>query len=85
MTTMNVSIPDAMKLWVEQQARSGHYANASDYVRHLIRRDQERMAKVAHMQALVAEGIASGAGRRSMTELKKVARKQAVSVGKRRA
>lgn len=83
MTTMNVSIPDAMKLWVEKQAHSGHYANASDYVRHLIRRDQERMAKIAHVQALVTEGLESGAGRRSMDELKAAARKQA-SASKRR-
>ena len=42
MATMNVSLPDAMKDWVEAQARSGRYSNASDYVRDLVRRDQER-------------------------------------------
>ena len=42
MATMNVSIPDAMKEWVERQAAEGHYSNASDYVRALIRRDRER-------------------------------------------
>lgn len=73
MTTMNVSIPDSMKQWVEQQTQSGQYANASDYMRHLIRRDQERMAKIAHVQALVTEGIRSGPGRRSMAALKKAA------------
>ncbi|MEM6440662.1 MAG: type II toxin-antitoxin system ParD family antitoxin [Pseudomonadota bacterium] len=41
MATMNVSLPDQMKEWVEAQARGGRYANASDYVRDLIRRDQE--------------------------------------------
>lgn len=70
MTTMNVSLPDRMKHWVERQADSGRYANASDYVRHLIRRDQERTAKIAKIQALVTEGIQSGAGKRSMSELK---------------
>jgi antitoxin ParD1/3/4 len=74
MTTMNVSIPENMKLWVEQQASSGRYANASDYVRHLIRSDQERAAKIAHIQALVTEGIESGVGRRSMDALKAAAR-----------
>jgi antitoxin ParD1/3/4 len=73
---MNVSIPDSMKLWVEEQASSGRYANASDYVRHLIRSDQERTAKIAHIQALVTEGIESGAGRRSMDALKAAARSQ---------
>ena len=42
MATMNVSLPDAMKDWVEAQAQSGRYGNASDYVRDLIRHDQER-------------------------------------------
>ena len=70
MTTMNVSIPDSMKLWVEQQASSGRYANASDYVCHLIRCDQERLAKIANIQALVTEGIERGVGRRSMDALK---------------
>ncbi|WP_293850450.1 type II toxin-antitoxin system ParD family antitoxin [Steroidobacter sp.] len=49
-------------------------ANASDYVRHLIRSDQERTAKIAHIQALVTEGIESGVGRRSMEALKAAAR-----------
>lgn len=85
MTTMNVSLPDSMKHWVEKQADSGRYANASDYVRHLIRRDQERMAKIAHIQALVTEGIQSGAGKRSMDELKAAARKKARASVKRPA
>lgn len=40
MATMNVSLPDPMKEWVEAQARTGRYSNASDYVRDLILRDQ---------------------------------------------
>ena len=60
MATMNVSLPDPMKQWVEAQARTGRYSNASDYVRDLIRRDQERVARTAQMQALIAEGLESG-------------------------
>jgi antitoxin ParD1/3/4 len=60
MATMNVSLPDPMKHWVEAQARTGRYSNASDYVRDLIRRDQERAARTAQMQALIAEGLDSG-------------------------
>ena len=76
MATMNVSLPDPMKDWVEQQAKGGRYSNASDYVRDLIRRDQERGEKIAHMQALVTEGIESGTGDRSMDDLLKNARDQ---------
>jgi antitoxin ParD1/3/4 len=60
MATMNVSLPDQMKDWVEAQAKTGRYSNASDYVRDLIRRDQERQKAIAEIQALITEGIESG-------------------------
>ncbi|CAN7621760.1 type II toxin-antitoxin system ParD family antitoxin [Pararhizobium sp. LjRoot238] len=69
MATMNVSLPDAMKDWVEAQTKTGRYANASDYVRDLIRKDQERTDKVAAMQRFVDEGLKSGVGNRSKDEL----------------
>lgn len=69
MATMNVSLPDGMKTWVDAQSRSGRYSNASDYVSDLIRRDQERTAKIVQMQQLVDEAIASGESQRSMEEL----------------
>ncbi len=62
MATMNVSLPDPMKAWVEKQAEGGRYSNASDYVRDLIRRDQERQKGIAELQNLIAEGIESGPG-----------------------
>ncbi|MBL38578.1 MAG: type II toxin-antitoxin system ParD family antitoxin [Xanthomonadales bacterium] len=74
MATMNVSLPDAMKNWVEERSRSGRYSNASDYVRDLIRRDQDRTEKVARMQSLVDEAAASGDGQRSMNEIEREAR-----------
>ena len=60
MATMNISLPDQMKTWVEDQAKSGRYANASDVVRDLIRREQVRAEKIANMQRLIDEGRASG-------------------------
>lgn len=61
MATMNVSLPDAMKAWVERQTETGRYGNASDYVRDLIRRDQDRQSALAELQKLVDEGLTSGA------------------------
>ncbi|TCQ10369.1 antitoxin ParD1/3/4 [Rhizobium sp. PP-F2F-G36] len=69
MATMNVSLPDPMKEWVEAQAKTGRYANASDYVRDLIRRDQTRTDKIAEMQRFVDDGIESGVGTRSKDDL----------------
>lgn len=60
MGTMNISLPDPMKSWVEDQAKSGRYANSSDYVRDLIRRDRLRHEAVAEIQAALDAGLASG-------------------------
>ena len=77
MATMNVSLPDPMKDWVESQAKSGRYSNASDYVRDLIRRDQERAGKLAELQKLLTEGLESGVSDRTIDEVLKAARDQA--------
>ena len=61
MGTMNISLPDPMKSWVEEQAKAGRYANSSDYVRDLIRRDRARSEAIAEIQAAVDVGLASGA------------------------
>jgi len=60
MTTIKISIPAHLKKWVTAQQASGRYNNASDYVRDLIRRDQEKIAETAHLQQLLDEGLASG-------------------------
>lgn len=62
-TTMNVSLPETMKSWVENRVNSGEYANASDYMRDLIRHDQEQ-----HKEALDADTIA--AIRRGIADIK---------------
>jgi antitoxin ParD1/3/4 len=66
MATMNVSLPDPMKDWVEDRVKSGQYANASDYVRDLIRRDQEK--RDALVQALI-EGEQSGVSKRNVLQI----------------
>ena len=59
MATMNISLPDQMKTWVEAQVEDGRYSNSSDYVRDLIRRDRVRREKIAAMQMLVDEARSS--------------------------
>lgn len=60
MATMNVSLPDPMKAWVETRLEAGRYSNVSDYIRALIRRDQERQQAIAALQAAIDEGLSSG-------------------------
>lgn len=63
MATMNVSLPDPMKSWAEARSKDGRYSNVSDYVRDLIRKDQEREGAIAELQDLITEGMDSGAPR----------------------
>ena len=60
MATMNISLPQQMKDWVEAQTKDGKYANSSDVVRDLIRRERVKREKIAAMQARLDEGEASG-------------------------
>lgn len=76
MATMNVSLPDPLKDWVEAQVRTGRYSNASDYVRDLIRRDQE--TKEALIDAL-EKGAASGASRRTIEGIWQAAKRKVPS------
>lgn len=81
MATMNVSLPDPMKAWVEAQAQTGRYSNASDYVRDLIRRDQEQADRVAALQRYLDEAEASGISPRSVKEIVAEARANARARG----
>ena len=69
MATMNVSLPDAMKDWVEGQTQSGRYSNPIDYVRDLIRRDQERANKIAAMQRLIDEAEEGGVSAKGVRQI----------------
>ena len=60
MATMNVSLPDQMKDWVETRLKDASFSNTRDYVRHLIRQDQERQQAIGEIQVLLDEAEASG-------------------------
>lgn len=69
MATMNISLPEQMKAWVEAQSESGRFSNSSDFVRDLIRREQVRREKIANIQAKWTEGIESGIENRAVREI----------------
>ncbi len=52
---MNISLPDSLKVFVEQQVAQRGYGTSSEYVRELIRRDQDR----AILRSLILDGAAS--------------------------
>jgi antitoxin ParD1/3/4 len=53
MQTMNISLPDPMKQYVEEQVTAGDYSSASEYMRELVRADQKRNAKEQLEQTLL--------------------------------
>lgn len=55
MSTMNISLPEALKDFVDQQVSQRGYGTSSEYVRELIRRDQDRH----ELRRLLLEGAAS--------------------------
>ena len=59
MTTMNISLPDSMKAFVEVQIKERGYGTSSEYIRDLIRSDQIRQAE-QRLAALMLEGLESG-------------------------
>ena len=69
MATMNVSLPDLMKAWVEDQINTGHYSNASDYVRDLIRRDQAYQDRREILIKALIAGENSGESDRSIEDI----------------
>jgi antitoxin ParD1/3/4 len=58
MTTMNVSLPDSLKAFVDDQVAARGYSTSSEYVRDLIRKDQER----ERLRGLLLDGAASAPG-----------------------
>jgi len=71
MATMNVSLPDIMREWVETQTNSGEYANASDYIRDLIRHDKLRRET---LKRAIKDGLNSGISPRKAEDIQAAAK-----------
>jgi antitoxin ParD1/3/4 len=85
MSTMNVSLPDALKDFVDQQVSSRGYGTSSEYIRELIRKDQDRQ----HLRELLMEGASSPpagpADERYLKGLRALARRPATGRSKSRS
>ena len=56
----SITLTDQQDSWIKAQIESGHYANDSEYIRDLIRREQERSAEVEAIRTALLEGESSG-------------------------
>ena len=66
MASLNISLPDTMRQWIDQQVASGDYANASDYIRDLLRHDQRQREA---LNIVLLEGEKSGISLRSVQDI----------------
>jgi antitoxin ParD1/3/4 len=64
--TLNISLPQAMREWIDLQVQSGEYSNASDYIRDLIRHDQREREAV---QLALKQGEESGRSKGTVTDI----------------
>lgn len=60
MATLNISLPDSLKTFAQNQTETSDYSNPSDYVRSLIREDKEKKEAQQRVEALLLEGLESG-------------------------
>ena len=60
---MSFALPEPLRAYIDARVTAGTYGNTSEYIRDLIRRDQEEQAK-KRLLDLIEEGLSSGPGRR---------------------
>jgi antitoxin ParD1/3/4 len=58
MSTMNISLPESLKDFIDEQVSHGGYGTSSEYVRELLRKEQDRL----HLRSLLLAGAESGTG-----------------------
>lgn len=68
MPTMNISLPENLKEFVESQVQSGDYSSVSEFMRELVRREQKQRLRERLEQQLL-EGLNSGKGIESTPEM----------------
>jgi antitoxin ParD1/3/4 len=60
--TMSFALPESLRAYIDERVQSGQYGNTSEYLRDLVRRDQDDQAK-KRLRQLITAGLESGPGR----------------------
>jgi antitoxin ParD1/3/4 len=84
MQSMNISLPESMKDFVEAEVVSGGYGTASEFIRELLREAQKRKAR-ARVDALLLEGLQSAASELTQTDWKNLKRRVRLRSSSRKA
>ncbi|MFN6562917.1 MAG: type II toxin-antitoxin system ParD family antitoxin [Nostoc sp. ChiSLP01] len=59
MKSINISLPDTMRTYIEEQVAQGGYSSVSEYFRELVRQDQKQKSK-ERLETMLLEGLNSG-------------------------
>lgn len=84
MQSMNISLPDPLKQFVDGQLATGRYSSASEYVRELIRADEKRKAE-EQLEALLLEGLQGAETELTATEWSDIRKEALARVAARKA
>jgi antitoxin ParD1/3/4 len=80
MTSLNISLPEALKAYVEGQVATGDWGTPSEYIRELIRQDKER--RVANLEQ---ELLAAAKGPKIEVSINEIRKKGLISALRERA
>jgi len=65
----SISFTDTLSDWMQRLVESGEYANESEYVRDLVRRDRDKNAKFMALKSAIDEGLNSGVSNKTVSEI----------------
>ena len=68
-TRKTITLTDQQDAWIKSRIIDGDFTNDSEFIRDLIRKDQERSQKILNLQRLVNEGIESGIGSKDIDDI----------------
>lgn len=76
MQRKTITVTEQQESWIKSQIDSGKYGNDSEYLRELIRLDQEHKNKIELLRSALMEGEKSGISDRNMTDILNDAKKR---------
>ena len=68
-TRKTITLTDKQDQWIKAQIAAGEYTNDSEYIRDLVRRDQEENAKFQALKLAIQESLNSGVSDKSVTDI----------------
>ena len=71
-----ITLTDQQDQWIKSQIAAGEYTNDSEYIRDLVRRDQEQNSKFKALKAAIQEGLDSGVSDKTVSDIWEEAEKR---------